>query len=210
MLCGARSSIPDTEAFSRSPSETARRRPSTTPARARLTAQTLAISKVRDALAREPSGGTVGTLGEHQIAFEDDLLSFEVGPPLGMTLPATRTTTANSSMRPPPTLPAGTLLPLLPTDIDTFSIWNRSTPGDLYRARSGQIGRIDLHAGAGAAGFDALLQNLYSQRERADAAKQAEAIDGGGDALGHLLLATARSELVAQLSDKSRCCVSAS
>ena len=36
-----------------------------------------------------------------------------------------------------------------------------------------KVGRIDLHAGAGAAGFDALLQNLYSLRERADAAKPA-------------------------------------
>jgi regulator of protease activity HflC (stomatin/prohibitin superfamily) len=29
-----------------------------------------------------------------------------------------------------------------------------------------KVGRIDLHAGAGAGGFDALLQNLYSLRER--------------------------------------------
>ena len=36
-----------------------------------------------------------------------------------------------------------------------------------------KVGRIDLHAGAGAGGFDALLQNLYSLRERADAAKPA-------------------------------------
>jgi hypothetical protein len=34
-----------------------------------------------------------------------------------------------------------------------------------------KVGRIDLHAGAGAGGFDALLQNLYSLRERADAVK---------------------------------------
>jgi len=34
-----------------------------------------------------------------------------------------------------------------------------------------KVGRIDLHAGAGAGGFDALLQNLYSLRERAEAAK---------------------------------------
>ena len=36
-----------------------------------------------------------------------------------------------------------------------------------------KVGRIDLHAGAGAGGFDALLQNLYSLRERADAVKPA-------------------------------------
>ncbi|HKF68065.1 MAG TPA: slipin family protein, partial [Vicinamibacterales bacterium] len=36
-----------------------------------------------------------------------------------------------------------------------------------------KVGRIDLHAGAGAGGFDTLLQNLYSLRERADAAKPA-------------------------------------
>jgi len=36
-----------------------------------------------------------------------------------------------------------------------------------------KVGRIDLHAGAGAGGFDALLQNLYSLRERADEAKPA-------------------------------------
>jgi len=36
-----------------------------------------------------------------------------------------------------------------------------------------KVGRIDLHAGAGAGGFDALLQNLYSLRERANAAKPA-------------------------------------
>jgi regulator of protease activity HflC (stomatin/prohibitin superfamily) len=36
-----------------------------------------------------------------------------------------------------------------------------------------KVGRIDLHAGAGAGGFDALLQNLYSLRERADVAKPA-------------------------------------
>ena len=36
-----------------------------------------------------------------------------------------------------------------------------------------KVGRIDLHAGAGAGGFGALLQNLYSLRERADAAKPA-------------------------------------
>jgi SPFH domain / Band 7 family len=36
-----------------------------------------------------------------------------------------------------------------------------------------KVGRIDLHAGAGAGGFDALLQNLYSLRERAEAAKPA-------------------------------------
>jgi regulator of protease activity HflC (stomatin/prohibitin superfamily) len=36
-----------------------------------------------------------------------------------------------------------------------------------------KVGRIDLHAGTGAGGFDALLQNLYSLRERADAAKSA-------------------------------------
>ena len=34
-----------------------------------------------------------------------------------------------------------------------------------------KVGRVDLHAGAGAGGFDALLQYLYSLRERADAAK---------------------------------------
>lgn len=34
-----------------------------------------------------------------------------------------------------------------------------------------KVGRIDLHAGAGAGGFDALLQNLYSLRERAEAPK---------------------------------------
>ena len=36
-----------------------------------------------------------------------------------------------------------------------------------------KVGRIDLHAGAGAGGFDALLQNLYSLRERVDGAKPA-------------------------------------
>jgi regulator of protease activity HflC (stomatin/prohibitin superfamily) len=36
-----------------------------------------------------------------------------------------------------------------------------------------KVGRIDLHAGARADGFDALLQNLYSLRERADAVKPA-------------------------------------
>jgi SPFH domain / Band 7 family len=36
-----------------------------------------------------------------------------------------------------------------------------------------KVGRIDLHAGAGAGGFDALLQNLYSLRERTDEAKPA-------------------------------------
>jgi len=36
-----------------------------------------------------------------------------------------------------------------------------------------KVGRIDLHAGAGGDGFDALLQNLYSLRQRADAAKPA-------------------------------------
>ena len=36
-----------------------------------------------------------------------------------------------------------------------------------------KVGRIDLHAGAGVGGFDALLHNLYSLRERADAAKPA-------------------------------------
>ena len=36
-----------------------------------------------------------------------------------------------------------------------------------------KVGRIDLHAGAGAGGFDALLQNLYSLRERADVVKPA-------------------------------------
>lgn len=36
-----------------------------------------------------------------------------------------------------------------------------------------KVGRIDLHTGAGAGGFDALLQNLYSLRERADGAKPA-------------------------------------
>ena len=36
-----------------------------------------------------------------------------------------------------------------------------------------KVGRIDLHAGAGAGGFDTLLQNLYSLRERADAGKPA-------------------------------------
>jgi regulator of protease activity HflC (stomatin/prohibitin superfamily) len=36
-----------------------------------------------------------------------------------------------------------------------------------------KVGRIDLHAAAGAGGLDALLQNLYSLRERADAAKPA-------------------------------------
>ena len=36
-----------------------------------------------------------------------------------------------------------------------------------------KVGRIDLHAGARADGFDALLKNLYSLRERADAVKPA-------------------------------------
>ena len=34
-----------------------------------------------------------------------------------------------------------------------------------------KVGRIDLHTGAGAGGFDALLQNLYRLRGEADAAK---------------------------------------
>src|SRR3981189_3951527 len=34
-----------------------------------------------------------------------------------------------------------------------------------------KVGRIDLHAGAGAGGFDALLQNLYSLREPLGAGK---------------------------------------
>ena len=36
-----------------------------------------------------------------------------------------------------------------------------------------KVGRIDLHAGTGANGFDVLLQNLYSLRDRADAPKPA-------------------------------------
>jgi regulator of protease activity HflC (stomatin/prohibitin superfamily) len=36
-----------------------------------------------------------------------------------------------------------------------------------------KVGRIDLHAGAGAGGFDALLQNLYRLRAEADAAQPA-------------------------------------
>jgi regulator of protease activity HflC (stomatin/prohibitin superfamily) len=36
-----------------------------------------------------------------------------------------------------------------------------------------KVGRIDLHAGAGAGGFDALLQNLYRLRGEAEAAKPA-------------------------------------
>jgi regulator of protease activity HflC (stomatin/prohibitin superfamily) len=36
-----------------------------------------------------------------------------------------------------------------------------------------KVGRIDLHAGAGAGGFDALLQSLYSLRGEGDAAKPA-------------------------------------
>ena len=51
---------------------------------------------------------------------------------------------------------------------------------------------------------------MEAERERAEAAKPACMTDGGGDALGHLLLAAARSQLVAQLTDKSRCCASAS
>jgi regulator of protease activity HflC (stomatin/prohibitin superfamily) len=34
-----------------------------------------------------------------------------------------------------------------------------------------KVGRIDLHAGAGTGGFDALLQNLYRIRGEIDAAK---------------------------------------
>jgi regulator of protease activity HflC (stomatin/prohibitin superfamily) len=37
-----------------------------------------------------------------------------------------------------------------------------------------KVGRIDLHTGAGAGGFDALLQNLYRLRGEADGAKPAE------------------------------------
>jgi hypothetical protein len=36
-----------------------------------------------------------------------------------------------------------------------------------------KVGRIDLHAGAGTGGFDALLQNLYRMRGEVDAAKPA-------------------------------------
>jgi len=36
-----------------------------------------------------------------------------------------------------------------------------------------KVGRIDLHTGAGAGGFDALLQNLYRLRGEADAVKPA-------------------------------------
>ncbi len=36
-----------------------------------------------------------------------------------------------------------------------------------------KVGRIDLHAGAGAGGFDALLHNLYRLSREAEAAKPA-------------------------------------
>ena len=114
----------------------------------------------------------VGDLGVEigEIGVKDVILPGDVRDLLNLVVQAERTAKANLIRRQEETAATRSLLNTARLMEDNPLLLRLKELEALEKLVE-KVGRIDLHAGAGAGGFDALLQNLYSLRERADAAK---------------------------------------
>ena len=135
------------------------------------------ILAARDTIDREVRAFVterVGTLGVEigEIGVKDVILPGDVRELLNKVVEAERTAKANLIRRQEETAATRSLLNTARLMEDNPLLLRLKELEALEKLVE-KVGRIDLHAGAGAGGFDALLQNLYSLRERADAAKPA-------------------------------------
>jgi regulator of protease activity HflC (stomatin/prohibitin superfamily) len=135
------------------------------------------ILAARDTIDREVRAfvtGRAGTLGVEigEIGVKDVILPGDVRELLNKVVEAERTAKANLIRRQEETAATRSLLNTARLMEDNPLLLRLKELEALEKLVE-KVGRIDLHAGAGAGGFDALLQNLYSLRERADGAKSA-------------------------------------
>ena len=129
------------------------------------------ILAARDTIDREVRAFVTeraGTLGVEigEIGVKDVILPGDVRELLNKVVEAERTAKANLIRRQEETAATRSLLNTARLMEDNPLLLRLKELEALEKLVE-KVGRIDLHAGAGAGGFDALLQNLYSLRERA-------------------------------------------
>jgi regulator of protease activity HflC (stomatin/prohibitin superfamily) len=134
----------------------------------------LAARDTIDREVREFVGARAGGLGVEigEIGVKDVILPGDVRELLNMVVEAERTAKANLIRRQEETAATRSLLNTARLMEDNPLLLRLKELEALEKLVE-KVGRIDLHAGAGAGGFDALLQNLYRLRAEGDAAKPA-------------------------------------
>jgi len=134
----------------------------------------LAARDTIDREVREFVGARAGNLGVEigEIGVKDVILPGDVRELLNMVVEAERTAKANLIRRQEETAATRSLLNTARLMEDNPLLLRLKELEALEKLVE-KVGRIDLHAGAGAGGFDALLQNLYRLRAEGDAAKPA-------------------------------------
>ncbi len=137
------------------------------------------ILAARDTIDREIRGfvtARAGDLGVEigEIGVKDVILPGDVRDLLNKVVEAERVAKANLIRRQEETAATRSLLNTARLMEDNPLLLRLKELEALERLVE-KVGRIDLHAGAGAGGFDALLQNLYRLRAEADGTKPPEA-----------------------------------
>jgi regulator of protease activity HflC (stomatin/prohibitin superfamily) len=136
------------------------------------------ILAARDAIDREIRGfvtARAGDLGVEigEIGVKDVILPGDVRDLLNKVVEAERVAKANLIRRQEETAATRSLLNTARLMEDNPLLLRLKELEALERLVE-KVGRIDLHTGAGAGGFDALLQNLYRLRAEADGSKPPE------------------------------------
>jgi regulator of protease activity HflC (stomatin/prohibitin superfamily) len=136
------------------------------------------ILAARDTIDREIRGfvtARAGDLGVEigEIGVKDVILPGDVRDLLNKVVEAERVAKANLIRRQEETAATRSLLNTARLMEDNPLLLRLKELEALERLVE-KVGRIDLHAGAGAGGFDALLQNLFRLRAEADGAKAPE------------------------------------
>jgi regulator of protease activity HflC (stomatin/prohibitin superfamily) len=135
----------------------------------------LAARDTIDREIREFVTGRAGDLGVEigEIGVKDVILPGDVRELLNKVVEAERTAKANLIRRQEETAATRSLLNTARLMEDNPLLLRLKELEALERLVE-KVGRIDLHTGGAAGGFDALLQNLYRLREEASAARPAE------------------------------------
>ena len=134
----------------------------------------LAARDTIDREVREFVGARAGSLGVEigEIGVKDVILPGDVRELLNMVVEAERTAKANLIRRQEETAATRSLLNTARLMEDNPLLLRLKELEALEKLVE-KVGRIDLHTGNAAGGFDALLQNLYRLRAEGDAAKPA-------------------------------------
>ena len=134
----------------------------------------LAARDTIDREVREFVGARAGNLGVEigEIGVKDVILPGDVRDLLNMVVEAERTAKANLIRRQEETAATRSLLNTARLMEDNPLLLRLKELEALEKLVE-KVGRIDLHTGNAAGGFDALLQNLYRLRAEGDAAKPA-------------------------------------